>query len=205
LHDASPTTTVAPAPLTAWEHDAIGRTLLASGDLSAAAQELRAALQLEPAGAWPNFYYGLCAYRTGDYQAAVAAFSVCIGTMPNVADFFYNRALAFAGLGQSESAMQDYDRALRIDSTHAFAALNRGMLHYQQKHLDQADADLKLALQHGADPASVYYDLALVHLAANNPAVALNDVSQSLERNPAHQQARQLYTSLRQDKKSQTP
>lgn len=188
--------TASPAPCTAWEHCALGRACLASGDLARAAEELSAALALDPAGRWPNFYYGLCAYRLGHYQDAVAAFSVCIGTAPNSAGCFYNRGLAYAALGRPDQAMRDYDRALRIDPTLAAAALNRGMLHFEQKHHDEAIADLRLALQHGADAASVHYDLALVHLAANDPAAALDNVQRALDRNPAHEQARQLRDTL---------
>jgi tetratricopeptide (TPR) repeat protein len=104
-----------PAPRSAWEHYAMGRAFLKSGDLSRAAPELDAARQLQPGGRWPNFYYGLCAYRTGQYDDAVAAFSVCIGTAPDMAPCFYNRALAYAALGRHELASRDFDRARQIN------------------------------------------------------------------------------------------
>lgn len=64
-------------PRTAWEHFAVGRILLRRGDTAAAAVELRQAFDAEPQGLWPNFYYGLAAYRLGRVQEAVAAFSAC--------------------------------------------------------------------------------------------------------------------------------
>jgi tetratricopeptide (TPR) repeat protein len=181
---------------TAWEHYALGRAFLGSNDLPRAAQELAAALELEPAGRWPNFYYGLCACRMGRYEESIAAFSVCIGTAPNVAGYFYNRALSHAALGHSEQALHDYDRALQIDPTHAASALNRGVLHFQQSHYDRAIADLGLALQNGANPATVHYDLALVQRAAGNPSGALQQVRQALEHDPAHEPARNLLDTL---------
>jgi serine/threonine protein kinase/tetratricopeptide (TPR) repeat protein len=99
----------------AWEHYALGRSLLRSGDLKRAALELRQAVRLQPQGLWPNFYQGLCAYRQGRYLDAVTAFSICIGAAPAAAPCFYNRALAFEALGQREHALRDHDQALRLD------------------------------------------------------------------------------------------
>ena len=73
--------------------------MLRSGDLPSASEELRGRARADPAGRWPNFHFGLCAYRTGRYQDAITAFSVCIGSAPNVAGYFYNRALAYSGVG----------------------------------------------------------------------------------------------------------
>jgi len=169
-----------------------------SGDLPRAAEQLAAALELDPAGRWSNFYYGLCAYRMSRYDDAVTAFSVCIGAAPNVTGCYYNRALAYAALGRPSQALHDYDRTLELDPAHAAAALNRGMLRYEQKQFAEAIADLRLALEHGADPATVHYDLALICMAANEPTVALENVQLALQHNPEHQQARQLRANLQQ-------
>jgi tetratricopeptide (TPR) repeat protein len=57
------------------------------------------------------------AYRLGRYERAVTAYSVCIGAAPEAAGCFYNRALAFAALGRTEQAREDFDQALRLDPT----------------------------------------------------------------------------------------
>ena len=74
-------------------------------------------MRLQPQGLWPNFYQGLCAYRLGRYERAVTAYSVCIGAAPEAAGCFYHRALAFAALGRTEQAREDFDQALRLDPT----------------------------------------------------------------------------------------
>jgi tetratricopeptide (TPR) repeat protein len=193
----------APAARTGWEHYALGRSLLGAGDVSGAAAQFTAALRLDPAGRWPNFYYGLCAYRLGRHEDAVAAFSVCIGAAPDAAGCYYNRALASARLGHADRALADYDRALELDPTHAAAALNRGMLHFQAGSMDRARADLHRALDNGADAATVHYDLALVHSADNDRAAALHHVAQALHADAGHEQARHLREALR--RQSTTP
>jgi tetratricopeptide (TPR) repeat protein len=113
---------------TAWEHYALGRALLRSGELERAAAEVRRAVRMQPQGLWPNFYQGLCAYRQGHYADAITAYSVCIGAAPQAAGCCYNRALAFVALGRTEDALRDFDQALRLDPTLALAALNRELL-----------------------------------------------------------------------------
>jgi tetratricopeptide (TPR) repeat protein len=181
---------------TAWDHYALGRALLRSGDLKRAAEEAERAVRLQPHGLWPNFYQGLCAYHRGRYADAATAFSVCIGAAPEAAGCFYNRALAFDALDRTKEALHDYDQALRLDSTLAPAALNRGMLHYRAKRYAAALTDLKRARELGADPAAVSFDLALVHLACGETAAALEHLRQTLSQNPHHADASKLRDSL---------
>src|SRR5262249_46367578 len=57
-------------PRTAWESYAMGRALLDESDWEGAAAELDRAVALDPAGLWPNFYKGVCAYRLKKYDEA---------------------------------------------------------------------------------------------------------------------------------------
>jgi eukaryotic-like serine/threonine-protein kinase len=116
-------------PRTAWEHDAVGRVLLAAGDNSQAEAAFERALALRPQDLWPNFHQGMCAFRLGRYQDAVNAFRVCIALAPDRAECFYNRALAHAALRRAPEAARDYDRAVSLDPTLAAAPLDRGVPH----------------------------------------------------------------------------
>ncbi len=149
----------------AWEHYALGRTLLRSGMVQQAADELQQAVRLCPQGLWPNFYQGICAYRLGHYLEAAAAHSVCIGAAPEAASCFYNRALAFDALGRPERALLDYDQALLLDPTFAEALLSRGLLHYRAKRYDLAIADIRRAAELGSDRAVVFAELFHVNFA----------------------------------------
>jgi tetratricopeptide (TPR) repeat protein len=102
-------------PRTAWQHDAAGRVLLATGDFAQAEAAFERALQQEPQDFWPNFHQGVCAFRLGRYQAAESAFRVCIALAPDRAECYYNRALAHAALGHYSEASRDYDRAVRLE------------------------------------------------------------------------------------------
>jgi tetratricopeptide (TPR) repeat protein len=99
--------------------------LLRAGDLERAAAETDEAVRLEPQSLWPNYCQGVCAYRRGQFADAAAAFGVSIGAAPDAAGCYVNRALAFAALGRTETALRDYDRALRLDGSLATPNLDK--------------------------------------------------------------------------------
>jgi serine/threonine protein kinase len=98
-----------------WVNYALGRALLRAGQLEAAAGHLDRAAALQPDGLWPHFYHGICCYRLGRFQDAALAFTVCTTQAPKVAGCFYNRGLAFVGLGRNDLAQRDFDRARALD------------------------------------------------------------------------------------------
>jgi tetratricopeptide (TPR) repeat protein len=183
-------------PRTPWEHEALGLALLRSGSFAAASDEFRRVLDALPDEFWPNYFDGICSFRIRRYTDAEGAFRVCVALAPTSAECFYNRARARQALGQDESALRDYDRALKLDPTLAGAALNRGILHYDSGRFSEAEADLNRALTLGADPAIVYYNLALNDLARDDPGAARASIEHALRHNPEQPGARQLLERL---------
>jgi eukaryotic-like serine/threonine-protein kinase len=121
-------------PKTSWEHYALGRSLMNLGQLDPAAVHFDRAVAIQPNGLWPNFYQGICCYRLGRFEDSALAFTACTSLAPNVAGCFYNRALAFIGLGRPDRALQDLDRALALDPGFTAAARNRTILNTQKLH-----------------------------------------------------------------------
>jgi len=182
---------------TAWEYDALGRALLRADKLSDAAQAFERAVRLQPDGFWPHFYQGACAYRRKRFAEAVNALNVCIALAPGKAECYFNRALAYQALGDSEQAAEDYSDALRLSPGMSAAALNRGLSRFEQKQYELAIDDLNYALALGADPAVVHYNLAVVYHVQNDRRRALANVEQALQANPQHRAARELRERLK--------
>lgn len=183
-------------PRSAWDHYALGRSLMRTGDLPAAALHFDQALDLMPGCLWAHFYRGVCAHRLGKAEEAVTAFTACLALVPGNAGCFYNRALAWTALGQRERALQDYDRAIEQDPTLAAAVLNRGMLYCEERRYPAAIADLNQALKLGAEPARVWYNLAVVHNACGDQKSALECVQRVLKNDPANASAKDLLKIL---------
>jgi serine/threonine protein kinase/Flp pilus assembly protein TadD len=185
-----------PAPRAAWEHVALGRSLLRSGELARAAEELDHAADLRPQDFWAHFYLGVCEYRRRDYGGAVHAFDVALALAPESAECYGNRGLAYAAWGKNDRARADYDRALTLDPRAAAARLSRGVLDYQEGRLAEAADDLGRALLDGADPATAHYNLALVRLARRDEDAARRELDRALADDPAHAEARALRRRL---------
>jgi tetratricopeptide (TPR) repeat protein len=181
---------------TPWERYLLGRALLRSGALDAAAVELDEAVAAQPDGFWPNFYQGVCAYKRGRHAEAVAAFRVCLALAPGSAPCYHNRALALRALGRVQEAERDCDRALELDGGLAAAWVSRGLLRYKKGDLKGAVRDLERALAAGADPALAHYNLALVEQRRGDRRAALLHLEKALGHRPSHGPARALRARL---------
>ncbi len=188
LGERDPSLTAAEPPRTAWEYYDLGRSYLQSGEDAAAEQAFRRSVELEPDEFWPQFFWGVCAYRTGLYHDATIGLSAAIALNPRAAECYYNRAKAHEKLGEDERAIADYTRALEIKPLLADAALNRGILDYRQGRLQSALADLEtaLALARTADSRGLCaYNLALIHLKSGDQTAARACLKQAIaEGNP---------------------
>jgi tetratricopeptide (TPR) repeat protein len=184
------------APRSAWEHYALGRVYLETGDLARADEHFDRALELEPQGLWPNFCKGVCAYRLGQYEDALAAFSSALALAPRSASCWYNRGQTYAELGRPDRALRDYDCALRLEPDLVAALLGRSAIHCRLQRYAEALADLECARGKGADRATVAYQRALIHLARQDRAAAAASLRDALRIEPGHAQAQELLRRL---------
>jgi serine/threonine protein kinase/Flp pilus assembly protein TadD len=162
------------APQTAWEHFDLGRSYFRSGDYASAERSFQKSVDLNPREFWPQFYWGICAYRESHYHDSVTALGACIALSP-AAECYHNRAKAHEALGATDRAFFDYSKALEINPNLAEASLNRGVIHFHEGRLDNAIVDLELARRTASDPETrgiIDYNLALTHLARHDTAAA---------------------------------
>lgn len=184
--------------LEAAEQHRLGRRLLEEGNYQQAQGPLARAVALEPNRLWFRFHQGVCHYRLGELEEAIAAFtaSIALSTGRDRAICHLNRGLAHTQAGRDLRAIRDYDTALDLDPTLGAAAMNRGVLHYRRGAWSLAFADLHRALRHGADTDDTLFNLALVHQARGEKRAALDCLALILERTPSHAEAGKLRNQL---------
>jgi tetratricopeptide (TPR) repeat protein len=158
--------------------------------------EFDRSLELDSQSFWANLSRGVCAFRREQFEDAAASFGVCVALAPHRAEYFYNRALAWAAAGRTERAARDYDRALELDPNCAEAALNRGLLRYQEKRYAEVLGDIQRALAAGADPGAGYYALALIYPAREEDVRARASLEAGLRSNPDSKEEAELYDQL---------
>jgi tetratricopeptide (TPR) repeat protein len=141
------------APRHAWEHLALARLYLRTGDTNLAASEIERASVLEPQSLWANFYKGRCDLQSGAPDDAVAAFAVCMALAPRSAWPAYHRGLAYLEQGRLDRARSDFETALHLDPTLAAAIVGRSMVLFRQKRHAEAATDLRRLLER--EPSNV--------------------------------------------------
>ena len=131
-------------PQSAWEFCALARVALNKGDAAEALRHCQAALDREPLGFVPNFYFGVCGLRQKQHEEAARAFSFCVGQNP-CAECFLLRGQAFVALGDPTRALRDFDLAIERKPDWSLGYTYRGNLFQALGRTDEADRDLKMA------------------------------------------------------------
>jgi tetratricopeptide (TPR) repeat protein len=85
--------------------------------------------------------------RTDTSSAAINACTSIIFLDPHNDGAFVNRGIAYRRLGDIDSAIRDYDEAIRLNPRYAHAYNNRGIILLEQGNLDRAVADFERAIR----------------------------------------------------------
>lgn len=141
-----------------------------AGDFAQAEAHYAASLRLLPGR--PSTLINLAAaqLRRGRPEAALATADAALASDPNATDALLHRGTALAQLGQAADALAVFERLTTLDPTHPLAWSHRGNLLREVHRLEEAEAALREALRHGADPELHRYYLAALGAEAAPPA-----------------------------------
>ena len=109
-------------------------------------------------------------------------------SIPNIAQFYFDRALNQQKNNEVESAIDNYSAAIGtaigIDPNHEKAYYNRGVLYQKQGEVELALADYNQALQINPEFANAYYNRGRLYQEQGEVELALADYNQAIEINP---------------------
>lgn len=102
----------------------------------------------------------------GEFTDALANLQQAIKLEPESPKIWTNLGIAYGGKGEMKKAEDSWKKALNLDSQWTDARANLGALYLQTKRYNEAEKQLKLALQDLVyeNSAQVHYNLALVYL-----------------------------------------
>jgi tetratricopeptide (TPR) repeat protein len=143
-------------PATCHDLTLAATTHFAAGDLAAAEEGLRRALQQDITSFWSWYVIGHCHFRQRRYLEAAGDFSVCAAREPTFAWVHFNRGLALARAGRLQGAQDAYDRALKIDPALTEALVNRALVELELNEVDRARIDLTAAIKLGRNDLVVF-------------------------------------------------
>ena len=92
-----------------------------------------------------------------DYHGALEAYGSSLALNPDFVPTYYNRGVTEACQGNPDSAIGNFNRAIKLDSKHAGAYLQRGHVKATQGDYDGAIADYDQAMALNPDLSSTCY------------------------------------------------
>jgi Tfp pilus assembly protein PilF len=131
------------------------RLAMTSGRMDVAQRALEAAIAADPNRREPRFLLGFCLYLENDFQAAMNALALADQADARVTLY---RALSEEGLNHTASAIQYYERSLRLDRENEEAHVAYARLLRRQGSLDRAESLIDEALKFAPDARSVLYE-----------------------------------------------
>ncbi len=94
---------------------------------------------------------------------------------------YTNRGMAYAGKGQYDQAIDDYDKAIELKPRYEKAYFNRGNAYYAKRQYDQAIDDYKEAIELNPMNSYPYYNMACLYSVRNASEEACKWLRKSLE------------------------
>jgi tetratricopeptide (TPR) repeat protein len=101
---------------------------------------------------------GDAAFESGDFPAAVSAYTEVLARVPNSAETYNNRGLASYRLGNTDAALADFNQALALRPDYVNALTNRAIALFDQGDYNAvvADTTRAVALDPEADSAFMF-------------------------------------------------
>jgi tetratricopeptide (TPR) repeat protein len=176
-------------PTTALDHFEEALTNYRADRVTEASVACAKVLHLRSDHFWAQYLQALCFLRQKRWGEAEVGLNVCVGQRPKFAWLFPLRGAARTELRQYADAEADFAQVLAGSSDPALRAMtlsNRSVLRQRQGRLDDAERDLREAIDLQPKVYQGYRNLADLLKRRNDRAGALRLLDQALALNPDH-------------------
>lgn len=132
-----------------------------------------------------KFNNSVALMNRGDLDQAYSELEICTTLMPERVPGWMNRAAIHGQRGETEQAMEMYQKVLELDPEHEVARKNLGLLHFNQQHYQETIGYLEPMRDTilDTDPQSVNV-LAVSYLQTEQRPKAIALLEAALERDP---------------------
>ena len=157
-------------------------------NFQAAVQTFTDAINISPRNAEGYFGRGTAYNCLNENQKAVADFDKSIDIAPN----FYaynNRGKANFELNNYSAALEDFNKALQVNSQDFIAYINRGKIYFALRRIEQGMEDFNKAVALQPNNFLPYVQRAAAFYALGNFNDALQDLNKSIKLNPNNYEA----------------
>ena len=169
---------------------------LARGDAVTASELMDRARALAPQDPGVLRAAGLLHNRTGDFEAAIAAFSLSLDADPVQPLAHVNLGIARAAAGDEAGAVREYEAAIALNPNEPLAWFNLGNLQLRGGNLAAAIASLGRALAVAPELSRAHVSMAVALAQAGRVADALTHARRAVEFAPGDETARRVLADL---------
>jgi tetratricopeptide (TPR) repeat protein len=120
----------------------------------------------------------------GEYDKAIADYTMAIELNPKFTEAYYNRGNAWEFKGQLDKAIADYTYAINLNPKHFNAYYKRGIIEKRKKQYDKAIADYTSAIKLNPRFAYAYNNRGNAWDDKGRYAKAIADYNKAIELNP---------------------
>ncbi|KAJ3032763.1 cytochrome c oxidase subunit 1, partial [Rhizophlyctis rosea] len=153
------------------------------GNYAEGVNDCNEALLLEPTSLRAHLLRGACRCKLHQFTMAIADFTRAINLDKGSHHAFYNRAVTYQLMNESESAIRDYSIVLLLhDDSNAYR--NRGLLYWKQGDAENALLDLFAARKYFPEDARLHGLLALCLQRVGRIEESINAFTSAIRVNP---------------------
>lgn len=162
------------------------RLRLASADTTAAVEDIRKALSINPNSFNGHAMLSDLALRGSgqDADSAMTHLNAAIKLQPHFSGLYVNRAYLKYKKDDWFGAMADYDYALELDPLNSMAMFNRGLLEMEASANDKALEDFNRVLSLDPDDFRARYNRAVIYSSKRDFRKAIEDINSVLKAQP---------------------
>ena len=133
--------------------------------------------------AWALVNLALTAYYRNEKLSAIQLYSAALSVRPFLG-LYNNRGNAYNDLGQTERAIEDYDKAIELNPEDATAYCNRGAAYAKLGQTERAIEDFDKAIELNPEDAAAYYNRGNAYDDLGQTERAIEDFDKAIELNP---------------------
>ncbi len=127
---------------------------------------------------------GDCYFASHDFGNSQNAYTVCIALQPKNAIAYFNRGMTWYSASQFESSAEDYAKAYSLAPSWHWSRLNRALSLHKLGRLNEALAELDVAIDKGYATVSVYRLRGQIQAALGDSEAAKLDFMNALQCEP---------------------
>ena len=129
------------------------------------------------------------ALKDGDFESALAGYTLAIQKNPQDAKAYFKRAFVYMKMARDDEAIADLTQAIQISPQYQQAYFRRALVYMTKGNYDLAIADLNQDIQLNPKYMEAYYRRACVLMLKGEDDQAISDLSQAIDIDPNFTQA----------------